>query len=88
MNKNNELIKEISEIDQILTDRNCTGYFICVTFDDAAGLARYNSSDYLQLLGYISLIKLDMSDQMLRALDENRMNIECKQGIDKDNKLN
>ncbi len=89
MDKNKELEKEINELSNLLHSRNCTGYFICCTFDDAAGLARYNSESYLELLGYVELIKADLSLQMLDALDQNKLNIEKKQDInDFKNKMN
>jgi hypothetical protein len=69
MNKNNELKKVINEINKVLKDRDCTGFFLCFTFDDAAGLARYDSSNYLELSGYINLMKMDMEYQMLDSLN-------------------
>lgn len=73
MSKNNELENVLEEIRENLKDRDCNGYFICVTYDDSAGLGRYNASNYLELLGYIQLIKLDLEYAMLDALDETKL---------------
>lgn len=67
---NKDIQEELKIISDLLKKRNCTGYFIVATFEEGAGLGRYNGEDYLQLLGYVELIKHDLSLAMLEAITE------------------
>ena len=68
--KNRDLIKDIKEIYQLLEEKECSGYFLCLSFDEGTGFTRYQAVDFLRLSGLVRMMSTDMELAMLEALHE------------------